>query len=452
MKILGFLAAASAVVLTTAAASAQQPWIKDRAYGEGIGIRTGNLELHPGVAGEIGYDSNYFGRADDEEPIIDVFKLRITPHLTLKTLGPQRRAGDAPGAALPTVNFSAGVYAQYSYLIPADSDNDVDEVNHPINVGANFALDVLPGRPLGFDLYGDFVRTAEPSNFVEDDNAFDRDSLRLGAGVTWRPGGGLFDWRLGYELQYHYFERDLWSGLNNAHHTVMTRNRFRFLPRTALLHDGRVTFLRYSDSTDQNDAELFATRIGINGLITHHFALLAMAGWAMSFYDENGAVPARNYEGPIGHGELKWFILPQPQLQPGDATVGLSSIALGYIRDYSNSYLGSYYRRDRGYLNFSYFIGGVALLSAEGGYSRITHAESFFPDGTLRNGALTEDRVDATLFGEYRFTDSFAVNATFRYTASLNDTRVRANQAVATETDNLQFSRYEIYLGVRWFM
>src|SRR4051812_25988210 len=70
-------------------AQAQQPWLSDRRYGEGIGIRAGNLELHPGVSGEVGYDSNYFLRAPEEDPI-SAYRIRITPSLTLSTLGRQR--------------------------------------------------------------------------------------------------------------------------------------------------------------------------------------------------------------------------------------------------------------------------------------------------------------------------------------------------------------------------
>jgi hypothetical protein len=454
MNTRAFLAAALAVVSTTLSAAAQQPWIKDRATGEGIGIRTGNLELHPGVAGEIGYDSNYFQRADNEQPIIDVFRLRVTPHLTLKTLGPQRRGPGAAAGAPPTVNFTAGVYVAYNYLIAADSEHQdaVDDNNHVVNAGASFTLDVLPQRPFGFDMYGDFVRTAEPSNLIVNDTAFDRDSLRLGLGVNWRPGGGLFEWRLGYELGYHFFENDAWTELNNSQHTIMTRGRFRFLPRTALIYDGRVTFVRYSDTVSQNDGEVLNSKIGVNGLITHHFGLLALAGWTASFYETNGNVPARNYEGLTAHAELKWFILPQPTLQPGEATVGLSTVAVGYVRDYGNSYLGDYFRRDRGYLNFSYFIGGVAIISLEGGYSHYAHSSSFFPNGTQRRGAFGQNRVDATLFGEYRLSDSVGVNTTLRYNASLGENNVRSNQDDPAEFDNLQFSRYEAYLGVRWFM
>jgi len=45
-------------------------WLKDRRYNEGIGIRTGDVEIHPGIAGEVGYDSNYFMRSDDTRPFI----------------------------------------------------------------------------------------------------------------------------------------------------------------------------------------------------------------------------------------------------------------------------------------------------------------------------------------------------------------------------------------------
>jgi len=70
----GFAPSAVAVVLLASrAASAQsqytaQPdspqWLKDRRYNEGIGVRAGDLEIHPGIAGEAGYDSNWFLRSE----------------------------------------------------------------------------------------------------------------------------------------------------------------------------------------------------------------------------------------------------------------------------------------------------------------------------------------------------------------------------------------------------
>ena len=119
MRFRAFLATSLVVATASLSASAQnQPWIKDRRYAEGIGYRAGNLELHPGVSAELGYDSNYFLRADDEKPVISVMRLRVTPSLSLSTLGPQRREG---GGDPPKVNFRAGTFLSYNKLFATDS-------------------------------------------------------------------------------------------------------------------------------------------------------------------------------------------------------------------------------------------------------------------------------------------------------------------------------------------
>ena len=51
-----------------------QEWLKDRRYEEGAGIRTGDLELHPGIGGEVGYDSNYFLRTNKESNSSEIFR------------------------------------------------------------------------------------------------------------------------------------------------------------------------------------------------------------------------------------------------------------------------------------------------------------------------------------------------------------------------------------------
>src|SRR5476649_1438496 len=69
-----------------------QPWLANRRYGEGIGVRVGDLELHPGISGEVGYDSNYFLRAPQEGPL-GSYRFRVTPSISLSTLGAQRSLG-----------------------------------------------------------------------------------------------------------------------------------------------------------------------------------------------------------------------------------------------------------------------------------------------------------------------------------------------------------------------
>src|SRR6188768_2225958 len=88
-------------------AQAQQPWLADRRYGEGIGVRVGNLELHPGISGEIGYDSNYFLRAKSEDPL-SAYRLRVTPSITVSSLSLQRMQGAGAPAIRPSVLFRGG--------------------------------------------------------------------------------------------------------------------------------------------------------------------------------------------------------------------------------------------------------------------------------------------------------------------------------------------------------
>jgi len=447
-------------LLPSAALAQTRPWIADRAIGEGIGIRTGDFELHPGVAGEVGYDSNYFQRAGTtprppylfDSPVYSAYRLRITPSLTLSTLGTQRRAQDAQGAAKPQFTFRSSLFASYNELFAAGNDYDFSAQRH-VDGGGNLGFEVLPQNTISFDGTGGYTRAVSPSNDPALVNSWNRQLVNVGGGVTWRPGGGMFDWRLGYDLRYTYFESQSFRNQSNFNHIVGTRGRFKFLPRTALIFDGSNSFVRYTNTGAlRNSGDILQARLGLNGLITNRFSLLALFGWAATFFEPTSQPVLDNYNSVVGQAELNWYLLPQPKLQPGDATVGLSSIGLGYTRDVSVSYLADFYRRDRGYVKTSYFVGGRFLIDLQGGYSRVTH-----PAFSLRGGQFSsvgEDRVDAQLFTEYRTSDSLGLNATVRSDASLSHVNLTFPTTAASMgyTDDLAFSRFQAWLGVRWFM
>ena len=421
-------------------AQAQQAWLADRRFGEGIGIRVGNLELHPGVAGEIGYDSNYFQRSSEtEEPIIAAYRLRVTPSISLSTLGDKRR-GEAPGAP-PLLNFRASAYAGYNELFAADSDYS-DEVSgqRHIDLGVGLTLDIAPQRPFGVDFSGDYRRVGEPSNSPNENLAFDRGSARAGVGATWRPGGGLFEWRFGYDVLYNYFEEQQYELLENVQQTLSTRGRWRFLPRTAIVYDGSYTFIRYllDDPFLPQNGDILRSRIGLSGLVTNRLAFMGMIGWLATFYE---GVP-ENADTVIGQAELKYFIMPPPTIDPTAATLGLSAVAVGYTRDVANSYLAAFYQRDRVYLNFSYFFGGTVVASLEGGYSIINSPED------VEFEANQQQRLDARLFVEYRLSDVVGLNTTIRYDSSAGDS---VQSVDGTAVEDLDFNRWQAYLGVRVF-
>nr|PZN21814.1 MAG: hypothetical protein DIU78_16780 [Pseudomonadota bacterium] len=400
----------------------------------------GDLELHPGIAAEGGYDSNYFQRADEGEgPVIAAWRLRLTPSLSLGTLGPQR-LGANPGVP-PVLRFRATAFASFNELIAADPEfsDEVSEQRH-IDFGGSLDLDIAPRRPLGADLYASFIRIGEPSNLPTEEFAFDRGTARGGAGITFRPGGGLFEWRFGYEARYNYFEAQSYRNLDNLQHSFNTRGRWLFLPRTALVYDGAYTLIRYTehDVLVPENGEILRSRVGLSGLITNRFAFLGMIGWLATFYD---AVP-ENESTLIAHAEARYFVMPQPTLEPSAAALGLSSIAVGYLRDVSNAYLSSFYRLDRFYLNFSYLFGGTMVASLEGGYAFVT-----FPDDLEFEGSL-QHRIEAGLFAENRLSDGVGLNATVRYDANMGDTIV---SRAGDDIENLDYERWQAYLGLRVF-
>jgi hypothetical protein len=440
---IAFAVLAVGIGISGTAFAQEQVWLKDRRYAEGIGIRTGDLEIHPGLAGEFGYDSNYFLRdSTHEQPVIDTLRLRLTGSLSVSTISPQRREAEGGGEP-PKVTFRAGVAASYSEFFATKSQY-VDALREQRHVGATgtLQLTILPQKPVGGDMYADFVRVPQPSN--NPDFNFNRFTTRFGGGITWAPGGGMFDWRFGYQYTLTYFEQDTFRNLGNHTNEVNTRGRWRFLPRTAFLYDASVGFVRNDYSTPgQLNSDPVRARVGVNGLVTSSFALLAMVGWGASFYQPVPGAP--QFDSVLAQAELKWFITPNPGLDPTGAGLTLSSVALGFTRDFYNSYLGTFYTRNRGYANLSTFFSQRMLLVIDGGVALLAYPNVLNAANVVIQPSFTTTLLDATLFGEYRFTDSFGLNTTISYAANLADD-------IRIADDFLSWNRFQAFLGVRWFM
>lgn len=432
------------LVFATALAAASLPlpakaqqWLADSMFSEGIGIRVGNLELHPAFGGEFGYDSNYFQRAEGEfGGVVDVFRVRVTPSLSLTTLGAKRLGG-----AEPALHFRASAFASYNELFSAGGDEaeEVSDQRH-VTLGVNAKVDIAPKRPIGVDIHGDAQRIGEPSNAPDEDLAWNRWAFRGGAGVTWRPGGGLFEWRGGYDATFHYFEEDAYTGYNNLHHRFQLKGRWRFLPRTALTYNGAYTLIRYTEDPSPSSGETVRSSIGISGLLTYRLALSGSIGWVSSFYD---AVP-ENADTVTAGAEAKYFIMSPPSGEDPSAVTGLSTVAVGYTRDMTNSYLNTFYTRDRVYAGLNYLIGGGRFVtSLQGGYSYYT-----FPAGVF--APFSQHRYDARLFAEYRLSETVGLNGTIRYDVTDSGSLEPVANNVAPE--DLSFVRWQAYIGLRWFM
>jgi hypothetical protein len=476
---LGLACTAGAVLLASSTADAQE-WLKDRMYQEGAGVRTGDVEWHPGIAVEGGYDSNYFLRTDQTggacgaagcingaptAPVKGTPVMRVTPSLSLATLGPQRREGETNGES-PAINFrlnASGTYREFFGQLTPEQRNFSADVNS--------RLDILPERPFGGAIFASYDRTIQPDSVTGDpDLSFNRDTVGVGAEVATQPGGGTLDWHFGYQFTDTIFEDAAGKPYANFVNQAYTRGRWKFRPRTALIYDGTVGFFHYvnplaggadagaaGEISPLLDSTPVRSRIGINGLITPRLSFLGMVGYGGSFFHPATATDnVQQYDSVIGQTELKYYVTAQPG-DAGATSLTLSSVAVGYARDFVNSYLADYYGSDRGYLKFSYFFAGRALVSLEGGLGAIEYPTVTFIDpGTPAHAAFTDVRVDATLYGEYRFTNYFGLNLTGKYTNNISSTVLDIGRTPgpggAAQLLAMQWQRFEVYVGVRLFL
>ncbi len=66
---------------------------------------------------------------------------------------------------------------------------------------------------------------------------------------------------------------------------------------------------------------------------------------------------------------------------------------------------------------------------------------------------FTDVRADATIFGEYRFTNTFGLNSTLRFTGNFSKTQLPLNDlGIPNGVYDMGWRRYEAYLGARWFL
>jgi hypothetical protein len=410
----------------------------------GPGFRVGDFELHPGIGAEIGWDSNLF-YTEDNGRRVDSAILRITPSFSFSTLtAPRRTEGEARDSATstpPVVAFRGGVSAAY-YEFFADSNR------RNVELAGNLRLTILPERPFNVTIYEDFQRSVRP--FTENGGGVSPARIGNQAGVDFvaQTDGGVVSFRLGYNFGLDFFEDARFQFGNSMAHRVTLQETFRFLPNTAIVHDTTFEYQDYftdrstASPVQLNDSARLRSRIGLNGALSENVSLMAMVGYAAGFFGRSTAIPGyqQDYDSIVAQAEVRWQIVEGTRL------------SIGYDRDFFPSFLGNYYSRDRGLVNFQATIGSFALtVSADVGF--MDFGAIVGPTGGIidaSNGDRTDVRVGASLGGEYRFTDWLALYASARYQGAF--TGYQYNAALTGGfIDPAGFNKFEVFGGVRVF-
>jgi hypothetical protein len=109
-------------------------------------------------------------------------------------------------------------------------------------------------------------------------------------------------------------------------------------------------------------------------------------------------------------------------------------------------------------MGLNYFLGGVFVASLEGGFARYSYPRiSEFQD------SFEQTRIDARLFGEYRFSDIVGLNTTIMYDQAMGGDDIIVAETAGADgivgtpddgpptEDNLEYSRFQAYIGMRVF-
>ena len=164
------------------------------------------------------------------------------------------------------------------------------------------------------------------------------------------------------------------------------------------------------------------------------------------------ATPAQDYDGYVAQAELKYFLQHggSYRLRAGRRLVASPRASSA---DFSNSYLGAFYVRDRGYMKLRLLHGQACSLRRSRADSPATAIRAI----SEAQGSFEQSRIDARLFGEYRLSDIVGLNTTILYDQAIggDDIIVTADDpatgADESEIDNLEYSRFQAYIGMRVF-
>jgi len=472
-----FLASAAIGTLTTSRADAQTAltgaspsagWLRDSRVAAGSGIQAGDFELHPGFGGEIGYDSNWFLRSFRSAPNVvngnptDAAILRLTPSIGINTRQPPNTTG-APSPPSPFF-FGAGASATYMEFFGNDEIRKQRNVSGGIQASAQFNR----GRPIGFDVFAAYSRLIQPTAVGNPDLSFNRSDVTGGGGITMVPGGGTLDMRAGYQFYGALFEDSIAVPYTNTTHELSFRDRWRFRPRTALFSDTTLRFINYPNADRAvnflNDSTPLRTRFGLTGLVTDRLGALVAAGYGATFFKDRG-VAAPQYDSINAQAELTWYLSSNPGAsEPGQVTLLLSTISIGYTRDFQNSLLSNFYTSNKGYAALNYFFGPKFVMQLAGSFQDLEYPAPFLttaagPQPVPGVGEFTNYRVQGGFFAEYRLIDTVGLNASVSYDQMISNTQLPESVVVAPggaagagSVYDLAYRRFQAFIGARWFL
>jgi hypothetical protein len=396
-------------------------------YKEGPGFRLGHspLVVHPGLAIDIGYDSNVFYLPYSE---VGSALLRLRGHIDLATLPPQSFVDDK-STADQKIDFRFSTQVEYREYL---TNNASVESQRSINALVGADLNILPRGPFTLALNEAFVHSVDPRNGEVpktpstaasvtgqgSNEQYTRDFNRFGFLGTYRRGG--FEIGAGDYFQINIWETPDLKYANSFGDEGQLFARVHFLPQTfgqVLVKAGYLHYWNQSQKPGlQLDARPVRALIGASTLFTRWLGAAANIGYGNSL-NYKGA----QYNMVIGSAEVRLFMPLNMRL------------TLGWDRDFYDSVFANYYVDDHLFIAFNLPVVKRVAMLIDGGV-RFRHYDGLIdscillpapmqngmptgPCGTYTSSTRNDQVYEAHVELSYRLSAWLALSASYNLLA-----------------------------------
>ena len=360
--------------------------------GPGIRVLRDGLVLHPGVAAELGYDSNPLLASKSAHSGV----LRLRAHVDLATLPPQRLDN-----TLPTLEFRVGAAIEYRQYF--STDYRVGNMAQ-VNAQSDAELTLFRGRPLSLRAWNQFLVTNDARNLeIASNQTFaPRIFDRLGLLGTYRPGLGPLEIGLAESFRVdHYVQTEL-ERSRALSNDIQLYGQLRVLPETLVRLEVRSSYVSfYGSGSPLPPSAPLRIIAGAQSMLWRWLGASLYLGYGNSLH-HNVPPPATvqlignlggvSYSGFVGGLEARLHLLSRMRL------------SAGYARDFFDSIYASYFVDDRLYVHYEHGLWRSLLVRAQfdtyfRGYGPLV-APPTFGYRAYRNGVTTRSDVLVALTAE----------------------------------------------------
>lgn len=360
--------------------------------GPGFRVLRDGLVLHPGIAAELGYDSNPLLASKSSHSGV----LRLRAHIDLATLPPQRLDN-----TVPTLEFRVGASVEYRQYF--STDYRVANMAQ-LNAQSDAELSLFRGRPLSLRAYNQFLVTNDARNLeIASNQTFaPRIFNRLGLLATYRPGLGPLEIGLGESFRIDHFVQTELERSRALSNDIQLYGQLRVLPETLVRLEVRSSYVSfYGAGSPLPPSAPLRVIAGAQSMLWRWLGASLYLGYGNSLHHNVppptttllvGNVAAASYSGFVGGLEARLHLLPRMRL------------SAGYARDFFDSIYATYFVDDRLYIHYEHGLWRSLLLRAQfdtyfRGYGTLV-APPTFGYRAYRNGVTTRGDVLIALTAE----------------------------------------------------